>query len=133
MKRDSDFSDVKPGDSVYTEGREGQITIYCVEKVTATQFTTNGDRRFRKEDGFLIGSNALGGWHRTYAYRVTPEVRQRLHRQNYLAKLRGQLDATLARMKRYTTEEVVRIYDALAEVNKRVDADLQVEKNRAHT
>lgn len=109
---------VKPGDCVYIEDRDRQISVYAVERVTKTQVVCNHNARFQLTTGKLYGSS---GWHINYGRVLTPEVKQRLHRQNYIRQLRRQLEA--CRPGKWTTEEVVRVHDDLKKINDRIASD----------
>lgn len=112
---------VKPGDCLYVEDNRDVISVYAVERVTKTQVICNDNRRFQLATGLFIGSGS--SYHRVYADVVTPEVKQRLHRQRCLIRLRQQLEVAKIQTKRWTTEELVRLHDELKKIHDRLEHD----------
>lgn len=54
----SELDDVKVGDLVISHHRTGK-RVLKVEKITSTQIVTTGGLRYRKKDGFAIGSGGF--------------------------------------------------------------------------
>lgn len=54
----SDLSNVQVGDFVISHCRAGR-RVLKVEKITPTQIVTVGNKRYRKKDGYAIGSGGF--------------------------------------------------------------------------
>jgi hypothetical protein len=77
----SDLSNVQVGDFVISHCRAGARVLKVV-KITPTQIVTVGNKRYRKKDGYAIGS---GGFYYDYATIPKEGVVESIRRRNFVA------------------------------------------------
>ena len=76
----SNFEDVKVGDLLIKHFR-GMRSVVKVEKLTPTQIVVTGGDRFRKKDGYEIGS---GGFYCCYITRPKEGEVESIRRANFI-------------------------------------------------
>ena len=102
------LENVKVGD-VMIEHCRWENVITTVTKVTATQIVINGGDRYRKKDGYLIGS--AGSWyHRWISLPKEGEIEQ-LKRQKFIEDVVSEMKMRTARDVTY--EQAVKIKEVL--------------------
>lgn len=79
----SDLSDVQVGDFVISHCRAGK-RVLKVEKITPTQIVTVGNERYRKKDGYAIGS---GGFYYDYATIPKEGEVESIRRRNFVVNV----------------------------------------------
>lgn len=79
----SELDDVKVGDLLISHHRTGR-RVLKVEKITPTQIVTVGNERYRKKDGYAIGS---GGFY--YDYITVPKEGEveSIRRDNFIVNV----------------------------------------------